>query len=86
MVQKRFNKKTSGGIVKNYIIYNKELVEELHKQIIRNFEKRKVLSSVIDNIWCIYLADMQWISKFNKGFSFLLALLIFMANIHWLFL
>ena len=72
--------------MKNKIIYNKELVEELHKLIIRNFEKRKVLSSFIDNIWCTYLADMQWISKFNKGFSFLLVLLIFIANMHWLFL
>ena len=86
MVQKHFNKKTFGGIVKNKIIYNKELVEKLHKLIIRNFEKRKVLSSFIDNIWCTYLADMQWISKFNKGFSFLLVLLIFIANMHWLFL
>ena len=35
-------KKTSGGTVKNEIISNKELTEELHKPIIRKSKKRKV--------------------------------------------
>ena len=30
---------------------NKELVEELHKPIIRKFNKRTVQSPFIDNIW-----------------------------------
>ena len=47
---------------------NKELGKEIHKQIIRKFEKRKVHSSFIDNIWSADLADMQLVSKFNKGF------------------
>ena len=34
--------KTSGGTVKK-IISNKELTDELHKPIIREFEKRKVI-------------------------------------------
>ena len=29
---------------------NKELAEELHKPVIRNFEKRKVNSYFVDNI------------------------------------
>ena len=36
------------------------------------FNKRKVHSSFIDNIWGADLADMPLISKFNKGFRFLL--------------
>ena len=44
-------KKTSGGGIKNESISNKELAEELHKPIIRNFNKRKVHSPFIDNIW-----------------------------------
>ena len=44
-------KKTSGGIVKNENIANRELAEELHKPFITNFNKRKVHSSFIDNIW-----------------------------------
>ena len=39
-----FDKKTEGGTVKNEIISNKELAEELHKQIIRKFKKRKLQS------------------------------------------
>ena len=54
-------KKTFGGTVKNQIMSNKELAEELHKASIRKFEKKKVLSP-----------DTQQISKFNKQFRFLL--------------
>ena len=50
----------------------KELAEKLHKPIIKKFEKRKVQSPFIENIWGADLADMQLISKFNKGISFLL--------------
>ena len=84
MVYKFFDKKTSGGTVKN--ISNKELAQELHKPIIRKFNKRKVHSPFIDNIWGADLADMQLISKFNKGFGFFYVLLIFIANMHGLFL
>ena len=60
MVYKLFDKKTSGGTVKNKIISNKELLEELYKPIIRKFEKRKVHSPFIDNICGADLAiDMQ---------------------------
>ena len=72
MVYKFFDKRTSGGIVKNEIIVNREIAEELHKPIIRKFEKRKVHSSFIDNICGTDLADIQLIHKFNKGFEFLL--------------
>ena len=75
MVYKLFDRNTSGGTVKNEIISNKELEEELHKPIIRKFEKRKVHSSFIDNIWGADLADMQLISKFNKGLRFLLCVI-----------
>ena len=66
MVYKFFN------AVKSEIMSNQELAEELHKPDIRKFEKRKVHSSFIDNIWGAYFADMQLISKFNKGICFLL--------------
>ena len=49
---------------------NKELAEELHKTIIKKFKKRKLHSSFINNIWGADLADMQLISKFNKGIHF----------------
>ena len=37
MVYKFLDKKTSGGTVKNKIMSNKQLAEELHKPIIRKF-------------------------------------------------
>ena len=46
---------------------NKELAEELHRTMIRNFNKRKAHSTFIDNTWSADLADMQLIIKFNKG-------------------
>ena len=51
---------------------DKELAEELHKPNIKKIKKRKVQSPFIDNIWGADLADMQLISKFNKGICFLL--------------
>ena len=46
---------------------NKEFSEELHKPVIKKFKKRKVQSPFIDNNCGTDLADMQLISKFNKG-------------------
>ena len=70
MVYRLFDKKNSGSGIKNENISNKELAEELHKPIIRKFNKIKVHSPFIDNICGIDLADMQLISKSNKGFRF----------------
>ena len=41
MVYKCFEKKTSGGTVKNEIISNEDLAQELSKPIIRKFNKKK---------------------------------------------
>ena len=76
-------KNTSGSGIKNKIISNKELPEELHKPIIRKFKKRKVHSSFIDNIWGADLADMQVISKFSKGFRILLCVLDIYSKYAW---
>ena len=79
-------KKTSGTGANNKIKQNQQLAEELHKPIIRKLKKRKVYLSFKDNIWVADLADMQLIGKFNKGLDFYYVLLIFLANIHELFL
>ena len=71
MVYKFFDKKTmgSGAVEPNE---NLKLPDELHKPIISKFNKRKVYSSFKDNKWVVDLADMQLLSKFNKGIRFLL--------------
>ena len=58
--------------MKNEIESHKELGEELHIPVIRKFEKTKIQSSFIYNIWGTDLAHMQLMSKFNKGFRYLL--------------
>ena len=40
-----------------------ELADELHKPIIRKFQKRRVYSSFKDNIWVADLTDVQLIRK-----------------------
>ena len=63
-----------------------QLAEELHKRIIKKILKRTVYSGFKDNISGAELADMQLISKFNNGFRFYCALLIFLLNMLGLFL
>ena len=62
---------------------NQELAEELQKPIIRKFEKRKVYSPFIDNIWSADFADMQLISEFDKGIGFLLTVTDIFSKCLW---
>ena len=81
MVYNIFDKKTSG--IKNENISNKQLAEELHKPVISKFNKRKVHSLFIDKIWGADLAEMQLISKFSKGFRFLLRVIDIYSKYAW---
>ena len=76
-------RKTSGGAIENENVLNKELAEELHKLIIKKFNKRKVRSSFIDSIWVADLVDMQLISKFNKGIRFLFCVIVIFSKYVW---
>ena len=68
MVYKFFDKKSTGsGIASSSI-----LAHELHKPVIKKFNKRKVYSQFKDNIWGVDLADMQSLSRKNKGIKYLL--------------
>ena len=71
MVYMFFNKNSRGNGIKE----NEELTNELHKPIIRKFEKRKIYSSFKDNIWGVEFADMKLISKYNKGIKYLLCVI-----------
>ena len=68
MVYKFFDKKSIGsGIAKNTIKSSSSvLADELHKPIIKKFNKRKVYSQFKNNIWGVDLADMQSLSKKKK--------------------
>ena len=51
-------------------------------QLLKNF-KKEVFSSFKDNIWGADLADMQLISKFNKGTGFLLCVIDIFSKYPW---
>ena len=93
MVYKVFDKTSSSGAIRSITILKQrptdlacvvnvcdcklQLAKELHELVIINFEKLKVCSSFKDNIWGADLADMQLISKYNKGFRFLVGVIDF---------
>ena len=75
MVYKFFDSKVAGKGNANHsslerIKNNKILAEELHKRVITKFNKRKVYSQFKDKIWGVDLADMQSLSKKNKGIKY----------------
>ena len=57
---------------------------ELHKPIIRKFEKRKVYSSFRDNTWGVDLTDKQSLSKYNKGIKYLLCAIDLFSKYTWI--
>ena len=59
------------------------MANELHKPIIKKFKKRKVYSSFRDNIWVVDLADMQSLSKYNKGIKYLLCAIDLFSKYVW---
>ena len=83
MVYKFFDKKSKSGGVSIPLESNEVLAKELHKPIIRKFKKRKIYSRFKDNIWGADFADIQLISKFNKGFRFLLCVIDIFTKYAW---
>ena len=75
MVYKFFDKTSMGsGTVKPSSLERSSsiLADELHKPVIKKFNKRKVYPQFKDNTWGVDLADMQSLSKKNKGIKYLL--------------
>ena len=88
MVYKFFDSKSEGSGAKNVnntklTPQNQQLAEELHKPIIKKFEKRKVHAAFKDNIWGADFADMQLLSKYNKGIRFLLCVIDIFSKYAW---
>ena len=78
MVYKFLDKKSTGSGFRKLKNTTKPsssiLADELHKPFIfiRKFNKRKVYLQFKDNIWGVDLADMQSLSRKNKGIKYLL--------------
>ena len=79
MVYKFFDKNSTGSGFEKLKNTTKPsssiLADEVHKPIIRKFNKRKVYSQSKDNIWGVDLADMQSLSRKNKGIKYLLCVI-----------
>ena len=61
-----------------------KLADELHKPIRRNFPKRRVIVHNVDDIWCSDLVEMQKLSKWNKGYKYLLMVLDLFSKYGWI--
>ena len=89
MFYKFFNKKTSAVSANKFagcgiaMLQNKKLAEELHKPIIKKFKTIRIYYLFKDNVWGADLADMQLISKFNKGINFLLCATYIFSKYAW---
>ena len=81
MVYRIFDKKSKGSDIINESNY--QLANELHEPIIKKFKKRKVYSSFRDKIWRVDLADMQSLSKFNKGIKYLFCAIDLLSKYAW---
>ena len=75
--------KKSVGSGAKLIPKNEQLADELHKPIIRKKNLKKVYSAFKDNILGADLADMQLLSKYNKGIRFLLCVIDIFSKYAW---
>ena len=52
-------------------------------QLFENLKKRQVYSSFRDNIWGVDLANIQSLSKYNKGNKYLLCAIDLFSKYGW---
>ena len=86
-----FDKKSSGVytssvVINSGIMSNQQLAKGLHKPVIRTFRKGKVCLYFKDNILGADFLDKQLISKYILKKVFYYVVLIFLVNMHGLFL
>ena len=76
MVYKFSEKKTGSGVG-----VNKQLAEELHKPVIKNF--KKVYARFKNNICAADLAEMEWLASKNKNVKYLLCVIDVFNKYAW---
>ena len=65
------------------IEWTDELTDELHKPVRRKFQKRIVFVKGVDEIWAADLVVMQYYSRTNKGFKFILMIIDVFSKYGW---
>ena len=83
-----FDKKSAGSGAKHVnntklASQNQKLAAGLYKPIIKKIGKRKVHAAFKDNIWGADLADMQLLSRYNRGIRFLLCVIDIFSKYAW---
>ena len=64
--------------------WSQQLADELHKPVTRKFQKRRVISNNIDDIWAADLVEMQKFSRWNKGIRYLLMVIDVFSKYGWI--
>jgi hypothetical protein len=59
------------------------LAKELHKPVRTSFEKRSILTKGIDDLWAAYLIDMKKYCKENRGYMYILNILVIFSEFAW---
>ena len=70
--------RTGGGTKRK-----EHLADELHKPVKRKFKRRRVIANGVDDVWSTDLVDMQWSSRENKGFKYLLNVIDVFSKYAW---
>ena len=91
MVYKYFDKKSSGSGADTSVQINLLLNQIINLQMnfvnssLENSREERFFQTYIfrDNIWCVDLADMQSLSKYNKGIIFLLCAIDLFSKYPW---
>ena len=59
------------------------LAKELYKPVRKNFEKRRIITKGIDDLWAADLMDMKKFSKENNGYKYLLDVIDTFSKFVW---
>lgn len=61
----------------------RQLINELHRSVRKNFKRRKVIMRGIDETWQADLVDMSTYARQNKGFHFILTVIDNFSKYAW---
>lgn len=61
----------------------KQIVNELHKQVRKNFERRKVILKGIDDLWQADLVEMCSLAQSNDGYKYILMVIDCFSKYAW---
>jgi hypothetical protein len=64
-------------------LWNEELADELHAPVRRKFQRRRVISYGVDDVWSCDLVEMQEWKRQNKGYRYMLNVVDVYSKFAW---